>query len=55
MIMLRNYFFRIETVMWFIPLALLFLWPQLLTNLFNSNYMPHVHKMFLAFGLFIIS
>ncbi|MGE5846540.1 MAG: sensor histidine kinase [Ignavibacteria bacterium] len=38
-----NRFRRIETTVWVITLLVILGWPQLISNLFNAGYMPHVH------------
>lgn len=38
-----NRFRRIETAVWVITLLVILGWPQLISNLFNAGYMPHVH------------
>jgi PAS domain S-box-containing protein len=38
-----NRFWRIETAVWVITLLVILGWPQLISNLFNAGYMPHVH------------
>jgi PAS domain S-box-containing protein len=38
-----NRIWRIETAVWLLTLLLFLSWPQLISNLFNDDYMPHVH------------
>lgn len=38
-----NRFWRIESAVWVLTILILLNWPQLISNLFNDNYMPHVY------------
>ncbi|MGE5411477.1 MAG: sensor histidine kinase [Clostridiales bacterium] len=45
---LRIFLFRYESGLLIATLALIYFWPQLISNLFNSNYLPHGHCYFWA-------
>ncbi|HVO74401.1 MAG TPA: histidine kinase dimerization/phosphoacceptor domain -containing protein [Ignavibacteriaceae bacterium] len=38
-----NRLMRIETAIWLLTLLLIFGWPQLISNLFNAGFLPHIH------------